>query len=81
MYFLPNPYIFYTDVNFVEFYTKDKPSVRSIQLTHLGAYFPLEEMNFSESVEISDSLPVEEFSGRLTAFHLLKMGTYSPHYV
>ena len=73
MYFLPNPYIFYTDVNFVEFYTKDKPSVRSIQLTHLGAYFPLEEMNFSESVEISDSLPVEEFSGRLTAFHLLKI--------
>ena len=66
---------FYIDVNFVEFYTKDKPSVRSIQLTHLGAYFPLEEMNFSESVEISDSLPVEEFSG-IDCFYLLNQACF-----
>ena len=56
-------YTFFSDVNFVEYFIKGK-STKSIQLTQVGAYFPKEEMNFSDSVEITESISSDEFSGK-----------------
>ena len=55
--------LYISDVNFVEYFIKGK-NTKSIQLTQVGAYFPKEEMNFSDSVEITGSISSEEFSGK-----------------
>ena len=61
-------YQLFSDVNFVEYFIKGK-NTKSIQLTQVGAYFPKEEMNFSDSVEITGSISSEEFSGN-TLYYL-----------